>query len=42
MCGISGIMYMNSGRDALANIGGDLVKMLDSLSHRGHGCSDYD
>ena len=41
MCGISGIMYMNSGQDALANIGGDLVKMLDSLSHRGRDSTGF-
>lgn len=41
MCGISGIMYMNDGRDALANIGGDLVKMLDSLSHRGRDSTGF-
>ena len=41
MCGISGIMYMNDGRDSLANIGGDLVKMLDSLSHRGRDSTGF-
>lgn len=41
MCGISGIMYMNSGQDDLANIGSDLVKMLDSLSHRGRDSTGF-
>ena len=39
MCGISGIMYKKSRSDGLAPIGQDLVKMLDSLAHRGRDSS---
>ena len=39
MCGISGIMYKKSRADGLAPIGQDLVKMLDSLAHRGRDSS---
>ena len=35
MCGISGIMHKKSKANSLAPIGRDLVKMLDSLAHRG-------
>ena len=35
MCGISGIIYKKSRSEGLAPIGEDLVKMLDSLAHRG-------
>ena len=35
MCGVSGIMYKKSRSDGLAPVGQDLVKMLDSLAHRG-------
>jgi hypothetical protein len=41
MCGISGIMYKNARRDGLANVGGDLVKMLDSLAHRGRDSTGF-
>lgn len=41
MCGISGIMYKNSKRDGLANVGSDLVKMLDSLAHRGRDSTGF-
>ena len=39
MCGISGILYKNSGPQALAPIGEDLVKMLETLTHRGRDSS---
>jgi glutamate synthase domain-containing protein 1 len=35
MCGISGIIHKRSRTQGLAPIGRDLVKMLDSLAHRG-------
>jgi hypothetical protein len=35
MCGITGIIYKNARSDGLAPVGKDLVKMLDSLAHRG-------
>ena len=35
MCGISGIIYKNAGSDGPGPVGADLVKMLDSLAHRG-------
>jgi len=35
MCGVSGIMYKHARTRGLAPIGEDLVKMLDSLAHRG-------
>ena len=41
MCGISGIMYMNSGRNGAANVGSDLVKMLDALAHRGRDSTGF-
>ena len=39
MCGISGIMYKNSATQGLAPIGADLVKMLESMTHRGKDSS---
>ena len=39
MCGVSGIMYKNSGTHGLAPVGEDLVKMLESLAHRGRDSS---
>ena len=41
MCGISGIMYMNSGRNGAADVGSDLVKMLDALAHRGRDSTGF-
>ena len=41
MCGISGIMYMNSGRNGVADVGSDLVKMLDALAHRGRDSTGF-
>lgn len=41
MCGISGIMYMNSGRNGVADVGSDLVKMLDSMAHRGRDSTGF-
>ena len=41
MCGISGIMYMNGGRNGAANVGSDLVKMLDALAHRGRDSTGF-
>lgn len=41
MCGISGIMYMNSGRDGVADVGSDLVKMLDAMAHRGRDSTGF-
>ena len=39
MCGVSGILYKNSGAHRLAPIGEDLVKMLESMTHRGKDSS---
>ena len=39
MCGVSGILYKNSGAQALAPIGEDLVKMLEAMTHRGKDSS---
>ena len=39
MCGISGLMYKKSRSQGLAPIGEGLVKMLDSLTHRGRDSS---
>jgi glutamate synthase domain-containing protein 1 len=39
MCGISGIMYKNSRSQGLAPIGDDLVRMLESMTHRGKDSS---
>ena len=41
MCGISGIMYKNSRHQGLAPVGNDLVRMLDSLAHRGQDSTGY-
>ena len=35
MCGVSGIIYKNARSNGLGPVGADLVKMLDSLAHRG-------
>ena len=35
MCGVSGIIYKNAASDGPGPVGADLVKMLDSLAHRG-------
>ena len=35
MCGVSGILYKHSGTPGQAPIGEDLVKMLESMTHRG-------
>ena len=39
MCGISGIMYKSSRSRGEAPIGDDLVKMLESMTHRGRDSS---
>jgi glutamate synthase domain-containing protein 1 len=39
VCGISGIMYKKSRIQGPAPVGHDLVKMLDSLAHRGRDSS---
>ncbi len=39
MCGISGIMYKTGQSRGSAPIGADLVKMLESLTHRGRDSS---
>ncbi|MCZ6539022.1 MAG: class II glutamine amidotransferase [Chloroflexi bacterium] len=36
MCGLAGIMYKDSRSTGLAPIGGELVKMLETMVHRGH------
>ena len=36
MCGIAGIMYKQSRDNGLAPIGEELVKMLETMVHRGH------
>ena len=39
MCGISGIMYKASGSRGAAPVGADLIKMLESMTHRGKDSS---
>ena len=39
MCGITGIMYKKGHEEGLAPIGQDLVKMLETLTHRGRDSS---
>ena len=39
MCGISGLMYKNSRSQGLAPIGENLVRMLESMTHRGKDSS---
>ena len=39
MCGLSGIMYKKSRSEGLAPVGSDLVKMLESMTHRGRDSS---
>lgn len=41
MCGISGIMYKTARSSGTAPIGADLVKMLDSLAHRGRDSTGF-
>ena len=36
MCGIAGIMYKDSRDTGLAPIGNELIKMLETMVHRGH------
>ncbi len=36
MCGIAGIMYKDVGAGGQAPIGEELVKMLETMVHRGH------
>ena len=36
MCGIAGIMYKDSRSTGLAPIGEELIKMLETMVHRGH------
>ena len=36
MCGIAGIMYKDSRSNGLAPIGEELIKMLETMVHRGH------
>ena len=35
MCGVIGIIYKNTEAAGLASVGSDLIKMLESLEHRG-------
>ena len=35
MCGVIGIIYKNTKELGLAPVGGDLIKMLTALEHRG-------
>ena len=39
MCGVSGILYKKATSSGFAPIGGDLVKMLESMTHRGKDSS---
>jgi glutamate synthase domain-containing protein 1 len=39
MCGISGIIHKHSSIDRPANVGAELVKMLESMTHRGRDSS---
>ena len=35
MCGVIGVIYKNTEAAGLASVGSDLIKMLESLEHRG-------
>ncbi len=39
MCGVSGILYKKATGNGFAPVGGDLVKMLESMTHRGKDSS---
>ena len=39
MCGVSGILYKKSASPGTAPVGDDLVKMLDTMTHRGRDSS---
>ncbi len=39
MCGVSGILYKNASRGGFAPVGADLVRMLESMTHRGRDSS---
>ena len=39
MCGVTGILYKKSGSQGLAPVGEDLIKMLESMTHRGKDSS---
>ncbi len=39
MCGVSGMLYKNSSPQNLAPIGEDLIKMLETMTHRGRDSS---
>ncbi len=39
MCGVSGILYKNSGSDGSFPVGEDLIKMLEPMVHRGKDSS---
>ncbi len=41
MCGVGGILYKNSGSTGQAPVGEDLVKMLESMTHRGKDSSGF-
>ena len=41
MCGISGIVHKKASVDRPAPIGRDLVRMLDSLAHRGRDSTGF-
>jgi glutamate synthase domain-containing protein 1 len=41
MCGVGGILYKNIGSQGQAPIGEDLVKMLESMTHRGRDSSGF-
>ena len=41
MCGISGVIYKKSRTEGLAPIGEDLVRMLNSLAHRGRDSTGF-
>jgi hypothetical protein len=41
MCGVGGILYKKIGNQGTSPVGKDLVKMLESMTHRGHDSSGF-
>ena len=41
MCGVGGILYKKIENHGTSPVGKDLVKMLESMTHRGHDSSGF-
>ena len=41
MCGVGGILYKKIGNQGTSPVGKDLVKMLESMTHRGQDSSGF-